>query len=394
MRFMILGTGMQGRACAFDMLRNPEVQEILLCDSSEARLEALREEFGDPRVQTSLADAKDVRRVRELAADRDVLVSAVPYYLNLPLARAAVDARTSFVDLGGNTDLVWKELALHEEAVRAGITLQPDVGLGPGMINTIAAHGIAMMEQVDEVLIRDGGLPLNPEPPMGYMLTFSEHGLINEYVEDATALRDFKRVAVPGLSEVEVLDLPAPLGRCEAAHASGGLSTMAWTYEGKVRTMDNKLIRYPGHISVINAMKAMGFFDTEPLALGGLELAPRDLSAALFRKHFHKPQGRDIVVIRVTVRGIRHGRRAEAVYEMLDFHDEKTGMTAMSRTTGFPASIVAQLIARGEMRPGAHPIELGVPAELFLQEARRRGLEVQWALRFLEGSHELAVASE
>lgn len=388
MRFMILGAGMQGRACAFDMLQNPDVAEVLLCDSSEERLQDLARELDDPRVRVERAEATDVRRVHELAGPADVLVSAVPYYLNLPLARAAVAARTHFVDLGGNTDIVWQELALHEQAEAAGLTIQPDVGLGPGMINTVAAHGIGMMESVDEVLIRDGGLPQDPKPPMCYMLTFSEHGLLNEYVENATALRDYRRVELPGLSEVEILDLPRPLGRCEAAHASGGLSTMAWTYEGKVRHMDNKLIRYPGHIQVIHAMRAMGFFDTEELEVGGVRIAPRELSARIFRNHFHEPDGKDVVVLRVTVRGTRHGRRAEVVYEMLDFYDETRRITAMSRTTGFPASIVAQLIARGQMKPGAHPIELGVPPELFLHEARKRGLDVQWSLRFLEGSGE------
>jgi lysine 6-dehydrogenase len=249
------------------------------------------------------------------------------------------------------------------------------------MINNIAAHGIEMMERADEVLIRDGGLPLRPKPPMNYLLTFSEHGLINEYVENATALRDYKRVEVPGLSEVETIDLPEPLGRCEAAHAAGGLATMAWTYEGKVRSMDNKLIRYPGHIAVINAMNAMGFFRKEKKRVGDIDVSPRTLSAALFREHFERPGDQDLVVIRVTVRGVRDGRNAEVVYDMMDKYDERTKMTAMMRTTGFPASIVAQMLAKGVMKPGARPVEVGVPPGPFIDEVRRRGFNLSWKLK-------------
>ncbi|MFA5137924.1 MAG: saccharopine dehydrogenase C-terminal domain-containing protein [Elusimicrobiota bacterium] len=381
MRFMLLGSGMQGRACAFDMLRNPKVEEVLLADSSAKNLDFVKKFLKSKKVKTVRVDASDVNRIKKLAEGYDVLVSAVPYYLNLPLARAALAAKTHFVDLGGNQDIVRKEIALHSAAVKAGIGIQPDVGLGPGMINNIAAHGIAMMERADEVLIRDGGLPLDPKPPMNYLLTFSEHGLINEYVENATALRDFKRVEVPGLSEVETIDLPEPLGRCEAAHAAGGLATMAWTYEGKVRFMDNKLIRYPGHIAVINAMNAMGFFRKDTKRTGGIEIAPRTLSAALFREHFERPGDQDLVVIRVTVRGVRDGRKAEVVYDMMDKYDPKTKMTAMMRTTGFPVSIVAQMLAQGRMKPGAYPVEVGVPPGPFIDEAQKRGFNLSWKLK-------------
>ncbi|MCX5795408.1 MAG: saccharopine dehydrogenase NADP-binding domain-containing protein [Elusimicrobia bacterium] len=384
MRFMILGAGMQGRACAFDMLKNPAVTEILLADSSAKMLAKTKAFLKSPKVKTARADAGDTARVKSLARGRDALVSAVPYFFNLPLAKAAVAAKVNYVDLGGNTGIVRQELALHAQAKKAGICVLPDNGLGPGMISTIAVHGMEQLDQSDEVLIRDGGLPQKPVPPMDYMLTFSEHGLINEYVENATALRNGKRVEVGGLSEVETIDLPAPLGRCEAAHAAGGLSTMAWTYAGKVKTMDNKLIRYPGHIAVITAMRAMGFFDQTPRTFGKLRLPPREMSAKLFREHFDRPGDKDLVVIHVTVRGRKDGKRAEVVYFMLDRYDEKTGMTAMMRTTGFPASIVAQMAAARRIPPGAYPVETGVPAGEFIREARRRGFDLNWKLRFLD----------
>ncbi|MFC1680158.1 saccharopine dehydrogenase family protein, partial [Elusimicrobiota bacterium] len=210
---------------------------------------------------------------------------------------------------------------------------------------------------------------------------FSEYGLINEYVEKATALRKGRRVAVPGLSEIEEIDLPDPLGRCEAAHAAGGLATMAYTYEGKVQTMDYKVIRYPGHFAVINGMKAMGFFDKEMVEVDGVSLGPKKLSAFLFRRHFSRPRAKDLVVLKVMVRGWKGRKRAEATYTLLDKHDERTGLSAMMRTTGFPASIVAQMMAQGKMRPGAYPIELGVPAEPFFREARKRGFKLSRRFR-------------
>ncbi|MDE2040396.1 MAG: saccharopine dehydrogenase NADP-binding domain-containing protein [Elusimicrobia bacterium] len=384
MRALVIGAGMQGRACAYDLLKNPGLERLTLADADERGLERAARWLDSRRLKRARLDACDASAVKALARGHDVVVSCVPYFLNLTLAKAAIAARCHFVDLGGNTEIVLKELALHERARAAGVTLLPDVGLGPGMTTTLAVHGMGQLDSTDEVLIRDGGLPQRPRPPMNYMLTFSEHGLINEYVEQASALRDFKLVTVPGLSEVEAIDVPG-LGRMEAAHAAGGLSTLARTCAGKVRSMDCKLIRYPGHCAVVNAMNAMGFFSRKPLRVGGLRLAPRQLSAALFRSHFLRPDEEDLVVIHTTVRGLKDGRPAEVVYDMLDRFERSSGMTAMMRTTGFPAAIVAQMLASGEIaKPGAYPVETGIPPEAFLAHMKRRGFDIRWSLRFLD----------
>jgi lysine 6-dehydrogenase len=384
MKILVLGAGMQGRACSFDLLKNPALEQLTLVDANAAALGATKKFLASKKVRAVRADLADAARVKKLAMGCDVVVSCVPYFLNLALCKAALAAKAHWVDLGGNTDIVMKELALSSRAEKAGVTILPDVGLGPGMITTLAVHGMSQLDVVDEVLIRDGGLPQKPVPPMNYMLTFSEHGLINEYVEDATALRDYKVVKVPGLSEVETIDVPG-LGRMEAAHASGGLSTLAYTYEGKVRAMHNKLIRYPGHCAVINAMTAMGFFSNKRIDVAGRQLAPRELSAKLFRDHFSRPGDEDMVVIYTTIKGTKGGRKAQVVCHMLDRYDRAHKMTAMMRTTGFPASIVAQMLATGEItRRGAFPVETGIPPEPFIRHMKERGFNISFALTYLD----------
>ncbi len=381
MKYAIAGSGFQGRACAFDILHHDPDCRVALADSSQESLDSAVAWLASERVSGTWVDVTDPDAVAAWLTGSDVLVSCVPYFLNLALAEAAVAAGASYVDLGGNTDIVRQVLDLHDAAVAAEVTLIPDCGLGPGLINTLATHAIEQLDEVDEIRIFDGGLPQHPQPPMGYALSFSVHGLINEYVGTATALRDRQRVDVPGLSEVEEIELPPPLGRCEAGHAAGGLSTMAWTFAGKVRSMDNKLIRYPGHIPVINAMNAMGFFATESIEVDGIPVSPRALSGRLMERHFSSTDLRDLVVIHVIARGQRGGKPAEIVYDMIDYYDEEHGISAMMRTTGFSAAIVAQMLGTGVIaKRGAYPVELGVPTEPFIEAARERGFDIKWRL--------------
>ncbi len=388
MRYLVLGAGLQGRAAAYDLLKSEPAAEVTLADRETSALEALRAWLagvlpgaaGAGRVRCVACDAAEPGAVAGLARGHDVVLSCVPYWLNLELARAALAAGCHFLDLGGSTALVLKELELDGEARRAGRALVPDCGLGPGLISTLAVHAMRGLESVDEVRLYDGGLPQRRDlSPLGYRLVFSVEGLINEYLAPATALRDGQRVEVPALSELEVLDLPEPLGRCEAAHAAGGLSTMAWTYEGRVGTMFNKLLRYPGHIAVMRGLAELGFFDSAPARLAdGREVAPRALAARLLERAFDHPREPDLVFIRVVVRGSCNGQPLERVGELLDRADPQTGVTAMMRTTGFPAAIVARLMADGTIPAGARPVERAVPSEPFLRQAAERGLRVRW----------------
>ena len=115
------------------------------------------------------------------------------------------------------------------------------------MVSVLAAHGAARFSRLDELHIRVGGLPQNPRPPLDYQIVFSVEGLINEYVERARVIRGGELVEVESMTELESLDFPEPFGRMEAFQTSGGTSTLPETFLGKVRDLDYKTIRYPGH---------------------------------------------------------------------------------------------------------------------------------------------------
>jgi len=378
-RYAVLGAGRQGTAAAYDLAVRGNADSVLVADVSltAAKTAAKRvNTLSGGRTATPVkVDVTKRDSVLRALKGVDAFISGVPYYLNLALARWALAAKASMVDFGGNTGLARKQLALHRQAAKAGVTIIPECGLGPGANVTLAVYGMSLLTRPVDVRVYDGGLPQRPRPPWDYDLLFNIEGLTNEYVGTATFLREGALVDVPALSEPEEVQV-LPLGKLEARVTTGGLSTMPWTYEGRLRTLELKTLRYPGHWARIQAFADLGLFSEKPVVVRGNRVVPRDVFHALFAPQIARKDVRDVAVSRAVVRGEKGGRRAEAVVELLDRFDEGTEFTAMERTTGWHASIVAAMIAKGEIPPGAYPVETGVPAQRFVERARRRGLSI------------------
>lgn len=377
--YAVLGAGRQGTAAAYDMAKYGEADEVILADVSSrisreaaARVNRL---VGRRVARPVVADVRRRSTVLRALEGVDVFLSAVPYFFNFDLARLALQAKVSMVDLGGNTAIVRKQLGLSRRAREAGLTLVPDCGMGPGFNITLSVYAMGLLDAPEHVYIYEGGLPQDPKPPWAYELTFSIEGLTNEYHGKATFIRDGRIVEVPAFSEIEEVDIPS-VGRLEAAVTAGALSTAPWSFLGKLTTYQNKTLRHPGHWDQMKAIRDLGLFETQPIEVDGAKVVPRHVFHALFEPQVTPKRVRDICVERVHVLGRREGRPAEAVVDLIDRYDETTGFTSMERLTGWHAAIVAEMIAMGRVPPGAYPVELGVPAEPFVGEARRRGIHI------------------
>jgi lysine 6-dehydrogenase len=387
--YLVLGAGRQGTAAAYDLGRFGEAERLVLADldARKARVAAGRVNrlVGRTVARPQSLDVRDPSAAGRWMDHADVVLSAVPYFFNLELTRVAIDAGASFVDLGGNTSIVLKQLSLDEAARKAGIAVLPDCGMGPGLNLTLAVRAMELLDTTDHVYIFDGGLPQDPTPPWGYALTFNVEGLTNEYSGTATFLRDGKPVSVPALTEFEEIDVP-PLGRLEAMTTSGGLSAAPWTFQGRLTTLQNKTLRYPGHWSRMRAYADLGLFDMRPREVDGRLVVPRHVFHALFEPLATPRDVRDVCVEHIRAVGARDGRPAEAYVDLVDYYDPATEFTSMERLTGWHAAIAAGMIARGEIGPGAHSVEVGIPAGPFIEQARQRGLRITERIGYLDGT--------
>jgi lysine 6-dehydrogenase len=375
--YAVLGAGRQGIAAGYDMVRFGDATSVILADvdgdlagAAAARINQLT---GTNLASAATVDVSDQAALVAFLAPVDAAVSAVPYVFNREIAQACVISRTHMCDLGGNTEVVQAELALDSAAQDAGICIIPDCGLQPGMGNTLAVYAMEQMDEPAHVRIWVGGLAQNPRPPFDFLLSFHIEGLTNEYDEKSIVLQDGEIRALDAFDGCEEIDFPEPVGRCEAFLTTGGTSTCPWTFEGKLQTYVEKTVRYPGHMQAFRAFRDLGLFGREPIDVGGDSVVPRDFYHELLTPHIEFPEDKDVIVLRVECQGQDSGKDKTVTIDLIDFHDEETGFRAMERTTGWPPAIIAHMMARGDVKPGATPLEIAIPAAPFVAEAKKRG---------------------
>ena len=378
MRMLVLGAGLQGSACAYDLLQQPDVTEVRLADLHPDHLPDFLAPYSGRKLIPTPVDVRERDGVRALVRESNAVMCALPYYFNLEVARLAAEAGVHFCDLGGNTEIVFQQKELDPLARERGITIIPDCGLAPGMVNILAEMGIRSMDTVDRVRIYVGGLPQHPEPPLNYQIVYSLEGVLDYYTTLSWVLRDGKRAQVKALSERESTTFPSPVGELEAFHTAGGLSTMAFRYEGKISSMEYKTLRYPGHAHIMEAIRELGLLELEPVDVKGMKVIPRDLFTAAAGPRLTKAKGRDLVALRVTVEGSKGGKPARRGWELIDYYDEKHGISAMMRTTGYSLAITGLMQARNQIgKAGVFTPDEAMPGPKYVEELGKRGVEIR-----------------
>ena len=381
--YAVLGGGRQGTAAAYDMAVWGDAERVLIADSSADAAEAAARRvnglIGRDIARPIQLDVTDHTALVEFLTPVDSFLSAVPYWNNPGITEAAIEARACMTDLGGKTDLVLEQMKRSPEAEAAGIAIIPDCGQVPGMGTSLSVYAMSLLDETDEIHMWDGGNPLHPKPPFNYILTFNIAGLTNEYHGVAHFIRDGERTEVPTFepADYETVDFGGDIGEMEAFVAGGGTSTMPWTFEGKLKTLWNKTLRWPGHFAELRAYTIAGLLDEEPIDVNGQSVVPRDvLHAVLDPKIKAKVGEPDLVIVRVIGVGRRDGRDAKVKVELIDRFDETTGFTAMERTTGWDGALKAIMNAHGRTPRGVNPAELAVSGPDYAKELRKRGFSL------------------
>jgi lysine 6-dehydrogenase len=377
MKVAVLGAGLMGKQAAKDLIASREVEKVYLADLDREQTKAFKEQLQSGKLEVLYLDANDDASLVEVLSKADVAINALFYTFNEKVAKAAVECGVHLVDLGGHIGgATAGVLALHEQAEEKGVTLIPDLGVAPGMINILAGYGAGKLDYVSDIKLFVGGIPVHPEPPLEYNHVFSLEGVFDHYTDPSHVIRGGKLLEVPSLSEIEYVSFEG-FGELEAFHTSGGTSTLTETFSD-VQSLEYKTVRYKGHADKFRLLVDLGFTDREKtVKVNGHIIRLRDVLQEVLKPITALGDKQDAVVLRVIVSGTKADEEMAYVYDMITKKDMAAGVTAMARATAYTISAVARMIGSGLIdKRGSYPPELIVPGEEYIEEMARRVVEI------------------
>lgn len=377
MKIGVLGAGLMGKEGARDLVASPRVAQVGIADVDSRKARQVGEQLASPKLAYYQVDANNEQELIDFMEKFDVIINGLLYTFNEKVARGAIKAQVHVVDLGGHIGgMTDKVLELHDEAQAAGVTIIPDLGVAPGMINILSGYGSQKLDQLETLKLYVGGIPLRPEPPLAYNHVFSLEGVLDHYTDPSLVIREGQKEILPSLSEVETIYFEK-FGPLEAFHTSGGTSTLSWSYP-QLKTLEYKTIRYPGHAQMFQLFVDLNLTRKDYLVeIDGAMINPREVFIKVLTPLLELKDKDDVVLLRVQVGGIAQNEARVYEYEMVTHNDEENKVTAMAKTTAYTVSVVAQMIGDGIInKRGVYPPELIVPGDKYIEEMAKLGVNI------------------
>lgn len=386
MKVVVLGAGLMGKEVARDLVKSNNVEKVFLADLDVNTAQAFVDTLNTDQVEVIELHAERDDSLKAALSKGDVVVNALFYSFNERVARFAIEVGVPSVDLGGHIRGITETiLGLHEEAKAKGVTIIPDLGVAPGMVNILVGYGATKLDEVESIKLYVGGIPTEPKPPLHYTRVFSLEGVFDHYTEPSVSIQKGKLEEVESLSGIEPIYFD-DFGVLEAFYTSGGISTLYNSFPN-VRALEYKTIRYKGHAEKFKLLADLGFLDSTNLVeVDNREVSVRTVVREALKKKLELGTKPDAVLLRVIVAGEKAQQQVTYEYEMVVRKDMTINETAMARATANTISVVAQMIGSGAItNRGVFAPETIVPGEAYIEEMAKRGVVIK------ETSHKSAM---
>jgi len=346
-KICVLGAGRVGATMALDLARDGEF-DVTVADLSEKALARLSSKGLE-------VTARDLSRPAEVAAaiqGADLVVGAVPGFMGFRTMKTVLEAGKHIVDISFFPE---DPFLLDGLAKEKGVIAIMDAGVAPGCDNFIVGDLQRRLDSISNFECYVGGLPAIRTWPFEYKAGFSPVDVVEEYTRPARYVAHGKEIVMPALSEPELMDFPG-VGTLEAFNTDG-LRSLIHTVDAPFKK--EKTLRYPGHIEKMRMLREAGFFGLEPIDVGGVKVAPMDLTTRLLFPMWQMDENdEDFTVMRVIVDGMKDGKPEHHVWDLLDRYDRETKITSMARSTGYSCTATVRLVAAGLFtRKGIAPPE-------------------------------------
>lgn len=255
-KIALFGAGKIGEAIS-GLLSSSGQYKVKVCDISYDRAAKVAAMWNN--CEPFELDLKNKKASLQLLKGCKAVISALPFFCNIEVAALAQQSKVHYFDLTEDVKISAAIKKLAEKRNTASCFM-PQCGLAPGFISIAAMQLIKSFDQIDTVKMRVGALPIYPSNRLKYSLTWSTEGLINEYCNPCDIIDEGKRIKAQPLEGYEIISVDGT--EYEAFNTSGGLGSLAETMHKRVRKLDYKSLRYPGHREYIAfLLHDLRFFD-------------------------------------------------------------------------------------------------------------------------------------
>jgi lysine 6-dehydrogenase len=390
MKVLVLGgCGIQGRTAVYDLAKSQDVQEVICADADTTALERIQDVTDMRKVTPVTLDAADSNQIIALAKTADVVIDLLPRQFCESVCRAVVQARTSLVF----TNYGHAIRVLDAEVRAARISIMPECGLDPGIDLVVYGEAARRFDELHVINSYCGGFPEKAacDNPLNYKVSWTWDGVLAATKRPARLIRDGKVVEISAAQQHETdlihqIDFPG-LGALEAI--PNGDAIFFTDFLGvtpTIRETGRYSLRWPGWSAFWKPLKRLGFLSDRPVPGLAGEVTPHQFMDKLLGPQLqYGDNEKDLVVMVNVFEGLIDGIKKRLTSRLLIARDSQTHLMAMSQGVGYPASIVAQMIARGEIaRKGVLSPTADIGYQRFIDELGRRGIVVEETTQTLQ----------
>ncbi len=381
MKAVQLGCGLVGSVIASDMARDYDVTVV---DLNEKALDTLKAKV--PSVKTVVGSCVDAGILAPLLKDADIVTAGVPGRFGYKMMETVIGLGKNLSDIS----FMAEDFELLDAFAREkGVAVVPDIGVAPGMSNYLMGRGCALLDEVEDAVIYVGGIPEKKVPPFNYQVTWSPADVIEEYTRPARFVEESKPVTVEAMDRLTLREFPK-VGELET-FITDGLRSLITNL--KATRMEERTLRWPGHVEQMRLLRSMGLFDETPRKLGGVEVVPREVACdLLFPMWKMDPEkgDRDLTIMQVEVHGFKGKDEITYTWDLWDRFDENSWTNSMGRCTGCTCAIFARAIQKGLIRQKGvlAPEKLAADDKLYefvMKEQAARGLVYKETVKVKKG---------
>jgi saccharopine dehydrogenase-like NADP-dependent oxidoreductase len=376
------GCGIQGKAAVIDLARTAAVEEVICADANIDRFRDIEKFIDKAKVRNVSLDATDAVSLNRLFRQADVSVDLLPRQFMENVCRAAIRTGVSVV----NTNYAYPIANLHEKAHTAGVAIMPECGLDPGIDLMLYGEARRRFDELTLINAYCGGFPERAacDNPLNYKVSWVFEGVLASTKRDGRIIHDGAVIDIPGDHQhddeyVHEVDFPG-LGTLEAIpNGNAVFFTDALGVTDTIRETGRYSLRWPGWSAFWRPLKQLGFLSEDPVAGLPCAVSPYQMMDKLLGPQLqYKRSEKDLVAMLNVFEGKKNGRQVRLISRLLIERDLETGLMAMAQGVGFPASIAAQMIAKGDIAgKGVLSPMKHIPYTAFIDALRNRGIFVE-----------------